>query len=81
METGNSISKAKVKIQYNSVYIFDKNNLIFSDVIYGPNKKAKSKISVMTDYVHGKIYRVTKDFLQRFQTSNPRIHPRKDDIV
>ena len=66
MENENSTSKVKVILCNISVYIFDKTNLIFSEVIYGPNKKSKSKLSKMTDYVYGKIYRVTKDFLVRF---------------
>lgn len=62
--------------------MFDKKNLIFSEIIYGSTKKSsKSKLSNYSDYVHGQIFQVQKEFLSKFTASNSSIYPKKDDIV
>ena len=78
----NLILKIKVNFSDIIVYVFDKKNLIFSEIIYGPTKKSsKSKLSNYSDYVHGQIFQVQKEFLSKFTTSNSSIYPKKDDII
>lgn len=77
MEIESFALKTEVHYLSNIVFAFDKKNLIFSEIHYGPRKRSQRKGNDPNDFVHGTIYRVKSEFLKKFESSFPRIFPNK----